>query len=451
MRLRGSRRSRLFVLPVAACVAGGLTGLGATAATASSSRPASTINLTVWTDTVRQAGFEQYQKLHPNVRFTYELIASGSATGAVNGVTLQQKTILSNHSGSGWPDIAFLGELNEVPEVEFPNVQYAANLTNVVPKKLVDGYPPSVISVCEQNGQLVCLRNDNAQNVLWYNAPLMKQWGYSVPTTWAQYEALGEQVAKQHPGYIIGDINARYGLDGYFWPAECPYEQLLGTMKVRVDMMAPNCVKMAKLLDVLVADKTVSTVYPFAASFGSVMKKALMMPGADWFGAYLFDDNYKEPAKTWAAAVTPAWTASGTHWTGDEGGGVYMISQHCSGACLTAAAAAVEYMATDTSEAGFQLHSVTTPAYGPALDKWLATGEAGYESYFYANPAPVFKQMATAIWPGINYVGYDDEDTFGETMTQAASSGKTLVSELSGWQSTATHLLEAAGYQVVNS
>jgi hypothetical protein len=131
----------------------------------------SIINLTNWTDTVRQPGFEAYQKLHPNIHFTYEVQASGSATGAViNGVTLQQKT-------------------------------------------------------------------------------------------------------------------------------------------------------MAKMLDVLVSNKTVSTVYPFAASFGSVMKNALMMPGADWFGAYIFDATYKQPAKTWAAAVTPSWTADGTHWTGDEGGG----------------------------------------------------------------------------------------------------------------------------------
>ena len=445
----GKDRRRFLVAPIAGCLVAGMAVGVTTAATSASA--SSVINLTNWTDTVRQPGFEAYSKLHPNVEFTFEVQASGSATGAVNGVTLQQKTILSNRTGSGWPDIAFLGELNEVPEVEFPNVQYAADLTNLVPKSIVDGYPKGVLNVCRENGRLICLRNDNAQNVLWYNAPLMKKWGYSVPTTWAQYEALGLEVAKQHPGYIIGDMNARYGLDGYFWPAQCPYEQLVGNMKVRVDMKAPQCVNMAKMLDVLVANKTVSTVYPFAASFGSVMDKALMMPAADWFGAYIFDGTYKQPAKIWAAAVTPSWSANGTHWTGDEGGGVYMISKHCTGACMKAALGAVEYMTTNLSPKGFQLQSVTTPAYGPALTKWLASGEAGYEKYFYSNPAQVFSAMATKIWPGIDYVGYDDEDTFGETMTAAAAHGKSLVGELSGWQSEATQLLEAAGYSVVNS
>jgi ABC-type glycerol-3-phosphate transport system substrate-binding protein len=413
---------------------------GSSGAAKSSSK---VINLTVWTDTVRQPGFEHYQKMHPNIHFHYEIQASGSATGAVNGVTLQQKTILSNRTGSGWPDIAFLGELNEVPEEEFPNVQYAADLTSMVPKSLVSGYPKGVLNVCMSNGQLICLRNDNAQNVLWYDAPLMKQWGYAVPTTWAQYEALGIKVAAQHPGYNIGDINARYGLDGYFWPAQCPYEQVIGNMKVRVDMMAPKCVEMAKLLDVLVKDKAVSTVYPFASSFAAVMKKTIMMPAADWFGAY------KSPAKTWAAAPTPAWSASAPHWTGDEGGGVYMISKHSKN--IAAALGAVEYMATNPTKQGFQQSSVTTPAYGPAEKAWAAAGEAGYQKYFYSNPAAVFKAMATKIWPGINYVGYDDEDTFGETMTAAAAKGHTLVGELPGWQKEASQLLKAAGYTVVNT
>ena len=41
----------------------------------------------------------------------------------------------------------------------------------------------------------------------------MAKFGYQVPTTWQQYQALGEQVAKQHPGYVlgaVGDVNLYY-------------------------------------------------------------------------------------------------------------------------------------------------------------------------------------------------------------------------------------------------
>ncbi len=198
------------------------------------------INLTVYADPVRTVGFQTYQKMHPNIHFTIQQPQSGAAPN-----DLEEKTLLANRVGSGWIDISFIDELSNISELEFANVSYGADLTNLVPKSIVNGYPTGVLNPCYVNGRLYCLRNDNAQNVLWYNAPLMKQWGYSVPTTWAQYEALGVAVAKQHPGSIIGDLNGRYGLDAYFWPAECPYEQLVGNMKVRVDMSDSHCVQMA--------------------------------------------------------------------------------------------------------------------------------------------------------------------------------------------------------------
>jgi ABC-type glycerol-3-phosphate transport system substrate-binding protein len=405
----------------------------------------SVITLTVYSDAVRELGFKEYEKLHPNIHFQqYIALASDPADD------LEQKTLLANRVGHGWYDIAFINELNGMAQMQFPTVNYGTNLTNLVPKSIVDGYPKGVLTPCYVNGELVCLRNDNAQNVLWYNAPLMKKWGYSVPQTWAQYQALGEKVAKEHPGTIIGDLENRYGLQGYFWPAECPYEKVIGNMKVFVNMEDPHCVAMAKLLQPLVQDGTVSTLNPVTAAFGKLLKNALMLPAADWFGAYIFDDTFNLPSHTWAAAPTPAWTVGGTHWTGDEGGGTYMISRHCTGSCLTAALAAIEWMTTNTGPHSFQDSSVTTPAYGPALQSWETTGEGGYQNYFYSNPATVFSEMATLIWPDEGYPGYDDAGTFDTTMNATAASGGSLVGELPTWEKQATDLLEAAGYTVVH-
>ncbi|MES4907724.1 MULTISPECIES: hypothetical protein [unclassified Streptomyces] len=36
--------------------------------------------------------------------------------------------------------------------------------------------------VCTVSGTVYCLRNDLSQAVLWYNAPLLKKFGYRVPT-----------------------------------------------------------------------------------------------------------------------------------------------------------------------------------------------------------------------------------------------------------------------------
>jgi ABC-type glycerol-3-phosphate transport system substrate-binding protein len=433
----------LSILALAALTAG-----SSTASATNEAAAGHVTNLLVWTDQPRLAAFQAYQKLNPNVHFTYEEVASGSADATVNGLTLSQKILLAKRTGTGMPDIAFVGVLNQVPQVEFPAVDYAANLASYIPESVQKGYTGGMNDICMANGQLICLRNDQGANVLWYNQTLMKQFGYSVPTTWAQYLSLGEKVAAQHPGYLIGNINGRFGLEGYFWPAECPYEQLVGDMKVRVDMSAPTCVAMAKLLDTLVKDGTVSTDYPFDASYAASIKKTLLMPAADWFGAYIFDGTFHLPAKQWVAAQTPAWTATGTHWTGDEGGGVYMVSKASKN--IAAAAKVIQWIATDSSPSGFEAHSVTVPAYAPAAKTWAQTGEAGFQSYFASNPAPVFTSAAASIWPGISYVGYDDEGTFDLTMTEAAAAGRTLVSELPGWQKQATQLLQAAGYSVVH-
>ena len=69
---------------------------------------------------------------------------------------------------------------------------------------MLSSFASGALDPCTLNGTVYCLRNDLAPVVLWYNAPLMKQFGYQVPTTWAQYEQIGEEVATQHPGYIVG-------------------------------------------------------------------------------------------------------------------------------------------------------------------------------------------------------------------------------------------------------
>ena len=70
--------------------------------------------------------------------------------------------------------------------------------------RLLKSYATGTLARCYIGGKLECLRNDLAFDVLWVNVPLMKQFGYTVPTTWQQWQAIGEDVAKNHPGYVIG-------------------------------------------------------------------------------------------------------------------------------------------------------------------------------------------------------------------------------------------------------
>jgi multiple sugar transport system substrate-binding protein len=67
----------------------------------------------------------------------------------------------------------------------------------------------------------------------------MKQFGYSIPTTWEQYEALGLRVAKEHPGCIIGEFGDIFSLYVYFWGSHCPVHELVGQDKLRIDLFDP--------------------------------------------------------------------------------------------------------------------------------------------------------------------------------------------------------------------
>lgn len=449
LKLRRALRKPHFVVAAAlsATVLAAACSSGGGTASQSSANPNAPVTLTVWTDQPRELGFQQYEKLHPNVHFQFEVLGTGSAGGA--NVTLQQKTLLANKVGSGWPDIAFEGNFNNLAEEEAPNVGYPLNLTSYIPKSLVNGYSPSVISVCQTGGQLYCLRNDAAQNVFWYNEPLMKKFGYQVPTTWQQYQALGEEVAKQHPGYYVGDISGRYGLEGYFWAGQCPMQQLVSTNTVRVNTTAAQCTQMASLLDPLVKAGVLLTDDPFGSTFPKEAAHLLMAPGADWWGTFLFDAALHQPAKTWAAALPLKWGANGTAWTGDEGGGVYEISKHSQ--YIATAVQVIEWMATDTSATGFQAHATTYPAYGPAAAQWNSGGEAGFSTYYYNDPSQVFQAAAKLIWPGFSGdVAIDYEGAFNLTMTKAAASGQSLVSELPAWGAYVSNLCKAAGYTVTS-
>ena len=115
--------------------------------------------------------------------------------------------------------------------------------------------------------------------VLWYNATLMKQWGYQVPTTWQQYEQIGQEVAKQHPGYIVGNAGDTFTPEIYMWASQCQANDITGLRAVTVNVTSSNCTRMASLLDTLINDGSMSKPGVFSTAFDKNEKgKVLMLP-----------------------------------------------------------------------------------------------------------------------------------------------------------------------------
>jgi multiple sugar transport system substrate-binding protein len=394
--------------------------------------------ITVWVDSTRLPGVQAYQKTHPNVKLnivTYD----GDAEG--NG-SLETKIELYNRAGSGWPDVVFSEEYNDAAWSSSGSAAWTAPLDEgLVPQSTLDNFAPNALAPCTANGHVYCLRNDIGQNLLWYNATLMKQFGYQVPTTWEQYEALGAEVAKQHPGYIIGSAGDAWTPEVYFWASQCPANGISGNT-VTVNTSSPNCTKMAKLLDAGVANKSLTIQSAFATSFvKEYAAKTLMLIGPSWYGQYVFNAALKVPAGEIAAAAPLTWAGQATATTGDVGGGIWMVSEHSKN--ISAAVALAEYMSTSNA---YQLTAPTYPAYKPAAQAWL-TAQAK-QHYFASDVSSVFTQAATEIWGGWGSGRYSQENIWAATMVPQITNGKTISSLLGVWQTAIENQARSFGYQV---
>ena len=396
--------------------------------------------LTVWVDSTRVPAAQAYKKAHPDVKLnivTYDGDANGSNT-------LQTKVSLYDRTGSGWPDVVFSAENNEVSWAQPAGFTAPLN-KGLIPASVLSQFSPGALDPCTVDGTVYCLRNDLAPTMLWYNAPLMKQWGYQVPTTWPQYEQLGQEVAKQHPGYIVGAAGDPFTPEIFMWASQCQANDITGIRAVTVNVTTSDCSRMASLLDTLLADKTMSKLSAFSSAFDKQEKgKVLMLPGPVWFAGSVFDTTtgLNTPKGQMGAAPMPQWPGTTPATTGNVGGGLWLLSAHS--AHLSAA---VNFMEWVTTNDAYQVDLAPgLPAYAPAATKWLAMQQTS--GYFANNIVPVVQQVAGQVWPNWGYGKFSQEAIWAATLTPGITAGKSIVSMLPAWQTAITNYATAAGYQV---
>ncbi|MEV8540207.1 extracellular solute-binding protein [Streptomyces sp. NPDC051572] len=400
--------------------------------------------ITVWADSTRLPSVQAYQKSHPDVKMkivTYDGGADGSTY-------LQSKVQLFDRTGSGWPDVVF-GNPTDVTwasEATKPGAQpFAAPLDEkLVPQSTLDGFAKGSLTPCQFNGHTYCMRNDIAQVVLWYNKSLMDKWGYQVPTTWEDYEALGTKVAKEHPGYLVGSVGDTNSHESYFWSGQCPAFSVTKPDTLRTDLQDPKCTRMAKLLDNLISAKAVATQGFFSQGFAKDSgSKVLMAYGPSWYGQYLFKAGFKTPAKQIAAAPPLTWKGESTAATGNVGGGVWMVSSHS--ANLKASSDLVTWLTTSDAN---QATAPTYPAYTQAAKAWLAN--PANKDYFANDVSGPFEQAANEVWTGWSNTRFSDSTAWSSVVLPALTAGKSLLETLPAWQQEIAGEAKTQGYKVVD-
>jgi len=449
------KRPRQLVL--ATTVAASLLALAACSSGGSSSSPSGTASgdpygfktakqdpssaITVWVDASRQPAVDAFKKANPDVPIkveTYDGGANGSGT-------FQTKIEAFNQAGSGWPDVVFSTQNNDASWASQGDDAFAAPLNKgYFDQSFLDGFTPGALTPLTVDGTVYGLRNDLASAVTWYDKSLMDQFGYKVPTTWEEYQALGEKVAAEHPGYIIGDVGDPWTPEVFFWGAKAPMNTVTGVDQFKADASDPKSVNMAKIIDAGIANKSIVQDSVFSPDFvKKYTGKVLMLPGPVWYSGALFQnkDSLNAKAGTIAAGLPLAWSGEQAA-TGNVGGGTWFISRHS-----TNLAAAKKFAEFVTSDPTYQVDLAPgLPAFQAVGKQWLT--KQAESNFFTPDFVDNVSTAATQVWDGWGYPKFSQESVWAKAVTPDLAAGKTLESLLPSWQTALENEAKANGYKV---
>lgn len=397
--------------------------------------------ISVWVDASRGPAVDAFEEAYPDVKLDVETY-DGGADGSGS---FQTRIEAFNQAGSGWPDVVFSTQNNDAAWASQGTEPFAAPVDKgLFDESFLDGFTKGALAPLTVDGTVYGLRNDLATTVTWYDKALMDQFGYTPPTTWEEYEALGKKVATEHPGYIVGGIGDSWTPEAYFWGGKAPMNTVTGADQFSADASDPKTVAMAKVLDSLSDAGALAQESVFSPDFlQKYTGKVLMLPGPVWYSGALFSnpDSLNAKAGTVAAGLPLAWEGEDAA-AGNVGGGTWFISQHS--ANLEAAKKFLEFV---TSDERYQVDLASgLPAYQAAADKWLAKqAEAG----FFADDFAANVSAASAqVWDGWGYPRFSQEAVWAKTVTPKLAEGDSLVDLLPTWEKALKNEAQANGYKV---
>ncbi len=454
LRLPSTRRVGMFAAVVLAA-----TASASPVATAESASPAAagygfptvaqdpTAPITVWVDAGRSAIAAAFQQDHPECPLNVET----NDGGAGGSGTFQTKISLLDQAGEGWPDVVWSGQVNDASWAahEQNGVQaFAAPLDQgVVPQSWLDGYTAGALDPVTVDGHVYGARDNLAPVVLWYSKTLFDQFGYTVPTTWEEYQALGDKLAAEHPGYTLGSIGDPFtAVLSNMWAAQAPIYTVDGDT-FTTDFSDSHTTRMIALMDHMFANGTLTIDGLFTPDWVKNWKgKVLAIPGPTWFNGALFQNADS------LAGVPGEWGAGhALHWadepiaTGNVGGGFWYGSSHS--ANLACVGAFLQY-----ATSGPQSVQLITglPAYASTASAWL---DAQASSGFWANSdtfKDVVSEAANNIWDGWGAtLPFSSEPPWAEIVAPALNAGQTIASQVQAWQQRMVDDAQVNGFQVV--
>lgn len=398
--------------------------------------------ITVWVDATRQPAVEAFQAAHPEI--TVNMVLDDGSSGASG--TFQTKIGLADQAGEGWPDVVFSTQVNDAAwaSKETNGVQAFAKVLNdgFLDQSFLDGFTPGALDPVTIDGVVYGLRNDLAPVLFWYNKKLLDEFGYDVPVTWEDYQALGDKLAAEHPGYFLGVVGD--GFEGpyiYYWSGQAPIFQVDDDRFIS-NVNDPNAAKVTAMLDHMLANGTVTQDSLWGADFVAKADRLVAIPGPAWYSGALFQNpaNVNAEPGTWGASVPLYWT-DGDKVTGNVGGGVWYASSHATDN-LDAIKTFLEFVITNEQTAG----TGGLPAYESAAETWL---ERQASSGFYAGDfKTAVSTAAGSVWSGWGYPNFSPETSWSKVIVPGLAAGKTIAELSDAWQQEMKNEAQVVGYTV---
>lgn len=413
--------------------------LGLTGAMFAFGAAAEDVKLLVWGDPVREPFYQAFADTKEGVDI--EMVS-------VSNQELITKLQLALRSGEGIPDAIFMADVNFAAQLSTRRADYLMELNEKIDASIVDGFYPTSLAPCQKaNGSLICLRNDVAHFMLWYNKPLMDELGLSIPTTWEEYEAVGAAAAANDSGIMSGVAAQHIPLMNYLMSHGCnvaiPMKDDPETLKINAT--APQCVEAAQMVDRMLANGSLSRTGAFDPEFKEAAKnnKLLMILGPTWFGEYIFKNQYEFAEGMTGVAPPPRREAEDQPLAWSWGGGVWGGWKDTKHSELV-----VELLKFVTTNEDINRTAVTMPAYQAASVPW---GEELISKGYYASD-DAFDQMdksASFGHPGYASLRIDSRASFNKALVTDLANGATLESLLPQLQEEFVNAAKLARYKVV--
>jgi multiple sugar transport system substrate-binding protein len=400
--------------------------------------------ITVWVDAAREPAVTAFKEAHPDVEVEFETY-DGNAGGSGS---FQSKITLMDQAGDGWPDVVFSTQQNDAIWASKPAAGgtqgFAAPLNKgFLDEDFLDGFVPGANDITTLDGVQYGLRNDLAQTVFYYNETLLDEFGYEVPTTWEEYAELGDKLAAEHPGYILGSMGDSFMTYVYYGGSESPVFQSPEPAVFHSDTEAENSQKISEIIDGMLANGTLVQDSFFSAEFAEKYADKLVgVPGPVWYTGAIFQGGLAVPAGEIGVSPPLAWEGSEPA-AGNVGGGVWYASSHSEN--LEAVKTFLEFV---TSSDEFQVElSSGYPAYASAAEGWLAKlADTGY--FVNDDFEQVMTDAAASVWDGWNVTSWSPETAWAKIVIPGMASGETVVSLLPEWQTELENEATVNGYTV---